>query len=147
MKQLKQITLGSIALLFMSCGGTSYHKEVRFDDIDNSEMTPYSNQYGYFGCDVIFGEECIVGNWILYHTQSNKSHFARFYDDGIVVASDGKRYAYGVSRDGLTIRISTGERIEIISSRIYRYLEGHPCYRVSIVDQYEYSTADMCPTY
>ena len=145
---MKQIILSFIILLFIGCGDTSHHhKEVRFDDIDNSEMTPYFNQYGYFGCDVIFGEEYIVGDWVLYHTKSNKSHFARFYDDGIVMVSDSQRYAYGVSRDGLTIRISTGERIEIISSRIYRYLEGYPCYRVSIIHQDEYSTADMCPIY
>lgn len=127
--------------------GVTYNEEINFAYVDNSEMTPYVNEYGYFGYDVIFGEEYLVGDWILYHTQSSLTHFARFYDDGIVMATNTHQYDYGVSRDGLLIRLSTGERIQIISSHTYRHLNGYPCYRVSVIDQFGYSTADMCPRY
>lgn len=136
-----------ITILFTSCGVTSQEEAIDFDYVDNSEMTPDRNYFGYYGYDVIFGEEYIVGDWVLYDTDSYDAIYAHFYQDGILVTDTGERYLYGVSWDGLSLDISTGERIEIVTSHIYRYEEGYPCYRVEISEGYDYNTADMCPLY
>ncbi|MCH9740256.1 MAG: hypothetical protein K0U38_05395 [Epsilonproteobacteria bacterium] len=145
MKALKILIF--IPLLFIGCG-VSYHDEVvNFSYVDNREQTNFFNPYGYFGYDVIFGEQYIVGDWVLYHTSSDDILFARFFDDAEVMMGDASRYEYGVSRDGLSIYVSTGELIEIISSNIYKRSDGYDCYRVEISSNRSSSRADMCPKY
>ena len=141
---MKVIRLLFMSLFFIGCG-VEENYITDFDYIDNRERADFSNVYGYYGNDVIFGEEYIVGEWVLYHTQSNSRLFTRFYADGEMVMGNASRYLYGLSSDGLSIDISTGERINIISSHIYRELNGRPCYRVEILDYNDFSKADMCP--
>lgn len=144
MKTLQTLLLTLSISLFSGCG-VSHHDDINFAYVDNKELTPYSNQYGYFGEDVIFGEEHITGEWVLYDVESSDTIYSYFYNDGVLETDNGSRQLYGVSWDGLSIDISTGERIEIITSTIYRYEEGLPCYRVELSEGYSYQTADMCP--
>lgn len=133
-----------LVLIFGACGVTYEEGGIAFTYVDNSELSFQQNSFGYFGYDVLFGEAYIVGDWILYDTDSYDTIFAHFYDNGTVL-TDGRLYDYGVSRDGLAIYTSAGKRIEIITSHPYRYLNDIPCYRVEIVDLSYYATGDMCP--
>jgi hypothetical protein len=121
-----------------------------FQTIDNSEITPfYTDYYGYYGDDVMFGETTIVGEWLLYDVGSNNILYdVYFYNNAeLVIAGDIYRYTYGLSRSGLSINISTDETIVITTSNIYRETDdGYECYRVDIIAPDNTATrADMCP--
>ena len=145
MQQLKKIALLFFMFLLVGCGIEEENYDTSgFQTIDNSELSPFFTDYGYFGENVIFGEITIVGIWTLYDTQTDSILYAKFDDDGTGMTSEGAQYTYGLAKSGLSINLSTGDTIVITTSEIYKVVDDFDCYRVNIVGSTT-STVDMCP--
>lgn len=125
--------------------GTSDEETYDTSGFATVENTGFYTSLGYYGDDVIFGETTIVGTWVLYEVDSGETLYTHFYDDASMIMSDSSTYTYGVSEDGLSINISTGEEIVITTSESYRKDDGFDCYRVKIKSGTSSSNADMCP--
>lgn len=85
--------------------------------VDNSILADGSNEYGYFGVDVIFGGIEVTGDWNIYNLEvDGESLYATFYSDGtgeIVNSQTNGRtdVVYGVSKDGRVL--DTSETIKL----------------------------------
>lgn len=148
MKNLRLFWTFIFVLSFTGCSTSEESYDTSdFDTYDNSELSGFYNAYGYFGEDVIFGEQNVVGIWAFHDTSSDDILYSKFYDDGDMLMSNGSTYTYGVSQSGLSINLSTGETIVITTSEIHKQTEDElDCYRVNIVSSSNTtSTADMCP--
>jgi len=97
------IILGVAALLLSGCGGGNSTTSV-----DNSTLTDTSNQYGYFGENVMFGDYTAARSWTLINENTNELLYLYLNADGDLRLSDGgfqNLYSdYGVSIDGQSIR-------------------------------------------
>lgn len=145
MQQLRKISLLFFMFIVIGCNTTEESYDTSgFQTIDNSELSPFYNAYGYYGDEVIFGETIMVGIWVLYDTDSDGTIYTNFYDDGSGVTSDGVQFSYGVSQSGLSLNLSTGDAMVITTSEIYKEVDDFDCYRVKISGASN-STVDMCP--
>jgi len=147
MQQLRKILLLFFMFIVIGCNTTEESYDTSgFQTIDNSELSPFYNAYGYYGDEVIFGETTMVGIWTIYDIDSEGSIYTNFYDDGSGVTSGGVEFSYGVSQSGLSLSLSTGETMVISTSEIYKEVDDFDCYRVKISGSSS-STVDMCPNH
>ncbi|CAA6805027.1 MAG: Unknown protein [uncultured Sulfurovum sp.] len=147
MKLMQLSLLITSLLLLLGCDTSEETYDTSgFDTYNNAELSGFYNAYGYFGENVIFGEQNVVGIWVLYDTSSDSTLYTKFSDDGEMLMGDGSTYTYGVAKSGLSINISTGETLVITTSEIYKQVDDLDCYRVNIVSSSNTtSSADMCP--
>ncbi len=145
----KLIGIGTIAFLLVGCGGGS----------DNGGGTPtidnsgnLENQYGYFGDNVKFGNQYIVGSWFLSQRDIDNYLPYTFYADGSARFNNHSA-DYGVNRNGTIIKTKGGDII--FHSIMYGYhevtgIDGsksvYDCFDVTATEGgATYNNITMCP--
>lgn len=108
-------------VLLSGCGSSSSNSE---EMLNTSKST---NELGYYGPDVIFGGEHIVGTWRVEYvsSESNDSREYEFYDDGTMFDpmdfSDTNLNLknYGVSEDGKTLIVDNIQYVILSMTNCY----------------------------
>ena len=106
MKKLKiLLSVMIMSLVMVGCGGGGGDS---LPVIDNATLTDTENQYGFFGEDVVFVNQKIVGSWFLAQDDSDAGATLNFNSDGDGTyqqkGSTRILYGdYGVSQDGKTL--------------------------------------------
>ncbi len=130
-KQLK-ILLSVVAMSFIMLGcssGSSSNSDSSTPAIDNSVLADGENPhgYGYFGTQVIFGENLVVGEWSLDLTDYDNLLNFDYTADGTKIfvggLLDGFPDTYGVSKDGTELKSTQG------SIRVLENIGGN-CYSI-----------------
>ncbi len=152
----KKLIFGALltsAFMFVGCGGggSSGGSTPSAPAIDNSGNL--ENQYGYFGDNVKFGNQYIVGSWFLSQRDINNYLPYIFYADGSARFNNHSA-DYGVNKNGTIIKTNGGDII--FNSIMYGYHEvigedgsknTYDCFDVTATESGgTYSNITMCPT-
>ncbi len=135
--------------MFVGCGGggNSGNNTPAIDNSGNLE-----NQYGYFGDNVKFGNQYIVGSWFLSQRDINNYLPYIFYADGSARFNNHSA-DYGVNKNGTIIKTNGGDII--FNSIMYDYHEvtingsktTYDCFDVTATEGgTTYNSITMCPT-
>jgi hypothetical protein len=157
---MKSLVLVISLLFLVGCGGSGSS----LPSIDNSKLTTYSNEYGYYGENVQFGEYDIVDTWRVYN--SDITYFFTFSSDGKTTLRESDTYGaayetlgnYGVSKDGTTVSFdasyygtmsikikSTSNDTSSVTKTDGTTITYH-CYNISLTNNGESANLTMCPT-
>jgi hypothetical protein len=148
------LVLASIVIL--GCGETSGGNDGNKTDadnqtntvkkLDNSKLSTGSNEYGYYGNKVVFGDTVLVGKWSVAYSNSSSKDTWIYEDDGVVIFVDAKNagidlhFHYGVSKDGKKIADGWYGEIRFIKKR-----SSGMCYNVEVAtDDAELYEAVFC---
>ncbi len=106
LKVLVSVMVMSFVMVGCGGGGGSDGGGSSEPIVDNSSNA--ENQYGYFGDNVIFGNQKIVGDWTLNQKSTKAYIFMNFDNDGSGNIQDGSGGSlngdYGVSQDGTLLK-------------------------------------------
>ena len=147
----KRIMIGAFLVgvfMFVGCGGGNSGSSI--PAIDNSGNL--ENQYGFFGDNVKFGNQYIVGSWFLSQRDINNYLPYIFYADGSARFNNHSA-DYGVNKNGTIIKTNGGDII--FNSIMYAYHEvtgidgsksTYDCFDVTATEGgATYSNITMCP--
>ncbi len=96
--------------------------------LDNSALADGASDYGYYGTQVMFGDNLMTGEWTLELPNNDYLYRYHYTADGQEIwiggIFDGSVQPYGVSVDGTEIKTSVTGITRILQKR------GNDCYDV-----------------
>jgi len=119
----RTITIVSLmtSFLIVGCGSSSDHHSApsssSSSDSSSSSVSNLGNPmntWGYYGDDVMLGNETIVGEWVIDYSNGNQQSYWLETDGGGTFAADGDFsysmviFAYGVNENGTQLAVSLG---------------------------------------
>lgn len=102
---MKSFLVSVILLFLVGCGGSS---SSGLADVDNSILAEGLNSYGYYGSEVLFGNQKIAGIWTIESSKTGDTVSLSFDREGTYSIENQEVGDYGVSVDGKQIRMSDG---------------------------------------
>ncbi len=155
---VKIIISSAVLILFTACGSddsnnnTSVSYEKIWSDLSNLPDFIYSeteliNPLGLYGNDVYFGNQAVVGSWVLYDAyigengsaiQNKPLYSYEFYQDGTgVIKNHGlSPITYGVVLSAYTLSISRNDKSGLVMYSIYG--QQNNCFLVRVHTTYFY---------
>jgi len=132
LKNLLSVVTMSFVMIGCSSGSNSSNSDSSTPAVDNSVLADGENPhgYGYFGTQVIFGKNLVVGKWSLDLVDYDHLWNFDYTEDGTKIyvggLLDGFSDTYGVSKEGSELKSTQG------TIRILENLDGD-CYSVEHV--------------